>query len=430
MPFSSGLKTSPSVFATLYAAIPVQQLRAPDQPRGPWHRAPDCYAWSRVPRRPRLTLALPAAALALVALALVIVLEIARPVQGASEASPHTRAEYLQAAKAARAQARLWWAPQRRWYRERLGNRPLATLWGVVHLFEATNALAIAHPSPGRRAAVRSFARGAERYWNPDLKPVGGYGPYPDRRGANARAWFDDNGWWGVAFYDAYRATGDTRYLASAKRALRFIDTSGWDPRNGGIWWDTAHSFHAGESLAGGTLLAASLYKETRSPKYLAIAKKYIDWADRDFRGEDGLYDRHERDPTPMPYVQGPMASAFVLICATNGDQAYCREGEELAQRAADRFPTLTMGPQYDAMYIRSLLELYRLDHNPRWYQIAADTADRAMANARSGDGPYLLTWDGQPMSTVETKPDMLQTHAATTSVLAWLAAADPPPAP
>jgi hypothetical protein len=124
------------------------------------------------------------------------------------------------------------------------------------------------------------------------------------------------------------------------------------------------------------------------------------------------------------------MASAFAIICATSGDQAYCREAEELAQRAADRFPTLTMGPQYDAMYVRSLLELYRLDHNPRWYQIAADAADRAMANAQTPDGLYMLTWDGEPMSTVGTKPGMLQTHAATTSVLAWMAASAPPASP
>ena len=157
------------------------------------------------------------------------------------------------------------------------------------------------------------------------------------------------------------------------------------------------------------------------------MANKYIRWADRDFRGEDGLYDRHERDDTPMPYVQGPMFNAFVLLCESTRRSAYCDEGEELADRAVKRFPKLTMGPQYDSMYVRALLELYRHDHNPRWFNIADAEAQRAMDKGRAPNGLYLRTWDGSSPRSIDTKPNMLQTHAATTSVLAWMAAAEPP---
>jgi uncharacterized protein YyaL (SSP411 family) len=341
-------------------------------------------------------------------------------------AAARAPSKYLGPASAALKQSNTWWDPRRHWFRQRLGRDQLATLWGVVHLFEAKNAMALAKPTSGRIAAVRAFARGAERYWNPNLQPVPGYAASPGTRGTHSRTWYDDNGWFGIAFYDAYRVTHDTRYLASAKRALVFVD-SGWDRKKGGIWWDTSHSFHAGESLAGGTLTAAYLYRETHAPLYLAMAKKYIDWADKDFRGEDGLYDRHERDKTPMPYVEGPMAVAFVVLCQSTHDPAYCDEGEELADRAAKRFPKLTMGPQYDAMYVRALLELYRFDGNPRWYRLAADATDTAMANARAPSGLFQLAWDGRPMSSVGTPAGLLQTHAATTSVIAWMAAAKAP---
>ncbi|MEA2428381.1 MAG: hypothetical protein QOF37_2009 [Thermoleophilaceae bacterium] len=381
---------------------------------------------------PRLLMPLGALVITLLVAALGLGFEDVRPVTAAAEQTvqPATRADYLRAASAATRRSSAWWDKRRHWYLEQLGGPgkyPLATLWGVVHLFEAKNALAIAAPTPARKAAVRAFARGAERYWNPNLRPVPGYGPYPDSRGRRDRTWYDDNGWWGIAFHDAYRATGDARYLASAKRALMFLD-SGWDRRKGGIWWETTHSFKAGESLAGGTLLAALLYQETHSPKYLAIARKYVNWADRDFRGEDGLYDRHEHDDTPMPYVQGPMFNAFAVLCGSTHNLGYCREAEELADRAANRFPKLTMGPQYDAMYIRALLELYRIDHNARWYGIAKAEVDRAMTNAPVPNGLYLRNWDGGPMSAIGgSKPNALQTHAATTSVIAWMAAAQPP---
>jgi uncharacterized protein YyaL (SSP411 family) len=383
-----------------------------------------------LPRR-LLFLALPPAGLAL--LLAVAAFGPARPAYAgapADAATPLTRADYLQAAAVGRTRSRKWWDTRRHWYRERLASRskyPLATLWGVLPLFATTNALAIADPTPARKAAVRAFAAGAERYWNPGLRPVPGYAPYPGNRSPNDRTWFDDNGWWGISFYDAYRATGNARYLASAKRALVFVDSSGWDRRRGGLWWETRHKHKAGESMASGTLLAASLYRETRAPRYLAIARKYIAWADAEFRGDDGLYDRSESDDTAMPYVQGPMFASFALLCESTGDRSWCDRAEQLADRSSRRFPTLEMGPQYDAVYIRCLLELYRHDHDPRWYDIAAATAERAIEKGRAGNGLYLNHWDGSSIATTGTKTRMLQTHAATTSVLAWMAAAEPP---
>jgi hypothetical protein len=344
------------------------------------------------------------------------------PAPAAAAAAP----DYLTSAKAAVANSRVWWDSKRHWYRQQLGHTMLVTNWGSVHLFGAIDALALADPTPAHKAAVRAFAKGAESYWNPDLRPVPGYGPYPGNRGATRRTWFDDEGWWGIAFYDAFRATGDRRYLRSAERALAFLD-SGWDPKAGGIYWDSERTFKASESLAGGTLLAAYIYKETHAPKYLTLAKKYTSWADGQLLRSDGLYASRPTNSIAMPYVEGPLATAFVVICKTTGDQAWCTKGEALADRTAQRFPQLTMGPQYDSMYVRSLLELYRFDGNRRWYDIAAAATQQAMSKARIANGLYQLTWDGRPIQSLGTKPRKLQTHAATTSVIAWMAAARPP---
>jgi uncharacterized protein YyaL (SSP411 family) len=396
-------------------------------------------------RRRPLRFPLPSGGLAL-ALAAVVTVALTLALAGPSAAAVHSAAapaaetgpdpgrfDYLQAAAHGRTRSRAWWDRHRGWYRERLGDHgkyPLATLWGAFPLFEATSALAIADPSGPRRAAVRTFAKGAARYWNANLRPVPGFAPYPGDRSPKDRTWFDDNGWWGIAFYDAYRATGNASYLGYSKRALTFIDKAGWDRRRGGLWWDTKHTHKAGESLAGGTLLAASLYHETHAARYLSIAKRYIAWADEEFRGADGLYDRSEDDETPMPYVQGPMFAAFALICASTGDQSYCDRAEQLATRSTKRFPRLSMGPQYDAIYVRCLLELYRMHHNPRWYEIAEAEAERAIENGRAANGLYLRNWDGGSPQAIGTRPNMLQTHAATTSVIAWMAAADPPASP
>jgi len=249
------------------------------------------------------------------------------------------------------------------------------------------------------------------------------------RRG-NTHAWYDDEGWLGMALHDAYRATGDRRYLASVKRTLAFLD-SGWDPQAGGIYWDTRRTFKASESLAGATLVASYLYTDTHDPRYLSEAKRDIAWADANVVDGDGLYMNRPTGGMAMPYIEGPMIEAFAVLCKATGDRSLCARAEDLAARTVKRFPMLTMGPQCDSIYIRSLLELYRLDGQRRWYDVAAGVVNRAVANARTPGGLYMRAWDGRPISTVGkvpgTPPGKLSTHAATTSVLAWMAAAKPP---
>ena len=81
------------------------------------------------------------------------------------------------------------------------------------------------------------------------------------------------------------------RYLGDAQRALRFIAARGWDPRGGGIWWNTHHPYKAGEALASATLLATLLYEQTHSQFALAQAQKYLAWANTSgFSPADGLY--------------------------------------------------------------------------------------------------------------------------------------------
>ena len=341
---------------------------------------------------------------------------------------------YLALASTGVARAEQRWRDGRRgWYDARLGDReryPLATIWDIVPLFESLDAIAIAQPTPADIRAVRRFAAGAERYLNRGLRPLAGYSPYPGDREAGTETWFDDNGWWGIAFVNAYRATGSRRYLADAQRALRYIAAAGWDSREGGIWWNTRHPYKAGEALAAGTLLATLLYQQTGSSFALAQARRYLEWANTaGFSPADGLYAASNVSTTPIDYIEAPLIYAQALLCRLASTPADCRRAAQLEPVALARFGyLLDFSPQYDAIYLQWMLALYSLTHDRALYALAADNARDAQARALNGEGLYLRSWNGGSLPLQDAQPGMLQTHAATTSLFAWLAVYPPPP--
>lgn len=344
-----------------------------------------------------------------------------------------TQRHYLALAKTGVAAAEREWRDRRRgWYDARLHDRdryPLATIWDIVPLFQSLDAIAIAQPTVANRRAVARFASGAERYLNPGLRPVPGYSPYPGDRDADTETWFDDNGWWGLAFVQAYRATGTRRYLTDAQRALRYIAAAGWDPVGGGIWWNTEHPYTAGEALASATLLATLLYQQTHSRFALAQAQRFLAWANTGgFSQTDQLYAAGSLTPTPIDYIQSPLIYAQALLCRIDALPGDCTLADYLTANALHRFgPILEFAPQYDAVYLQWMLALYSLDGNSALYTLATENAGAAQSGAINGEGLYLLSWSGAPLAAQYAPPEMLQTQAATTSLFAWLAVARPP---
>jgi len=130
--------------------------------------------------------------------------------------------------------------------------------------------------------------------------------------------------------------------------------------------------------------------------------------------------------PILMGYVQSPMIVGFESLCQTTKNDTLCDKAEQLGDDALSQFTgTLHHGPQYDAVYLHWMLNLYAQDHDPRWYSLAAANAQRALANAQNKQGLFLKAWDGSRAPDAPT--DSLKIDAATVSVFAWLAAATPP---
>ena len=376
-----------------------------------------------------------AKALAVVALAAVAVAaSTAPPARGASTL-PSTaqlrtlRAQLLSTAEQGVATvSRLTWNAKAGWYNDFLyngaGHMPLARLWSAFPLFETLAGIAAADPTAANRTALRQFAdKAAQLYWNPKLKPVGGYEWYPGLRSARSTAYFDDSGWWGLAFVDAYRVTRDAAYLADAHRAFVFIVGAGWDPRRGGVWWETQHRHKTAEPLAAAVLIGTWLYKTRHKAWYLQQTQKLLRWADaRAFDRKRGLYTRSATDATAMDYVQGLMIAAHAELCHVLHRPALCAKARSLMTASLHAFgDDLAWAPQYDVVYLRWLLDYYARSGDTRAYALAVHNAQRALAHARDARGNWVNDWNGRWIA------DGLEEDAATLELFAWTAAAPLP---
>jgi hypothetical protein len=341
--------------------------------------------------------------------------------------------DYAGLAEAGFTQAGRWKAAS--WYCEYLrckcpncshGYYPLATIWGSVALFEVADALAQSDPSAAHAALVNRFAHQSERFWN---SHVDGFAPYPDDRGPDVESWFDDNGWLGIAFLEAFRATRNHAYLTEADAAFAFGARYGWDAAGGGgMWWNTLHPYHSGPALASQSLLGMLLYGEDHESWQLEDVKTFVDWANaNDVGDERKLYLEKPNDPNSVnDYVQAPLVYAQYLLCQDGEGQSYCERAGRVAatmseqdvNRSGYRF---NYGPEYDAIYLQWMMAYGQAVGDPYWVKLAQLNAAAAARHAGDSARLWLDSWWGGPIGDPETHPGMLRTAGSTTSLFAWL---------
>ncbi len=341
--------------------------------------------------------------------------------RSAAAAQTPQAANYLTLAEQGITQSASWRTGD--WYCEYLGCTgayPLLTIWGDVRMFESVDALEIASPSAARRARVDRFGRASERYWNPYLN---GYAPYPGDRYRGAEAWFDDNGWLGVAFVQAYRATGESRYLRDAQRAFDFAATQGWDAAGGGgMWWNTDHPYHAGEALASNSLLGMLLYGIDHDSYQLDEVRMFIDWGNSHDIGFHGLYLSGGPGSTVIDYVEAPLIYAQYLLCKATGQDGYCTHSEDQARSMTEIYGVeYNFAPLYDSIFMEWMMAYGKAVGDNHWLEVAQANADQAARHAVDSRGLWLDSWWGGPIKDSQTLPGMFRTMAGTTSLFAWL---------
>lgn len=292
-------------------------------------------------------------------------------------------------------------AALQRWYRPRTG------LWAGTGWWNAANALTALigytqYTGDGTyAAAIPATFRAAQR-----------------RQPGFINTFYDDNGWWALAWVAACDLTGDSRYLAAAQ-AIFARNETGWDGTcGGGLWWNTERRYKNAITSELFLTLAARLHQ--RLP---GGGTRYRDWALRCWDwlhgsgliGDSGLI--HD-GLTPgcasnrgitWTYNQGVILGGLAALHDITGDPAYLGQGQAIADAALARLtspagilteprePSGSRGDetQFKGIFVRYLDDFSRRRPRPAYRTFILANARSIWERDRNAADQFGLHWAG-----------------------------------
>lgn len=232
----------------------------------------------------------------------------------------------------------------------------------------------------------------------------------------------DDEGWWALAWVDAYDLTANPRYLAMAETILADIAAQ-WETKTcgGGVWWNKKSGYKNAIANELFLELAASLANRAASADE---KQKYLEWAEREwiwFRGtgminaqglvNDGLDSRHpdacvNNGRTTWSYNQGVILGGLVELYEADHDPALLPQAQSIANAVIAHLtnpqdilvdPSVRGGdaPQFKGIFLRNLMALYRAAPDAQYKSFADANAGSILANDRNAAAQFGALWQG-----------------------------------
>jgi predicted alpha-1,6-mannanase (GH76 family) len=263
-------------------------------------------------------------------------------------------------------------------------------------------------------------------------------------------SFFDDNGWWALAWAKAYELTGTQRYLDASRRIFDDMIT-GWDQTcGGGLWWNQDRKYK--NAIANELFLAVAARLHRLSSGF---GSYYLDWALRELDwfiasgmiGQNGLVNdgltadcRNNGKPT-YSYNQGVILGGLGDLYDITGDVGHLGHGERIADAVLHGLTTPASSPepgilidpgeadmagrrgdgsQFKGVFVRNLFDFYRHSGRPAYRDFVLRNALSIWVNSRNAQNQFGVRWAG-PFDTADASRqssalDVLNAAAGLTS--------------
>lgn len=258
--------------------------------------------------------------------------------------------------------------------------------------------------------------------------------------------YYDDEGWWGLAWIASYDLTNDSRYLSMAQSIFADM-TRGWDSTcGGGIWWSKDRQYK--NAIANELFFSVAAHLASRAPAP-PNSPSYRLWADREwqwFQGSGMINARHlindglAIDPatstcrnngnTVWTYNQGVILGALDEWSVTVNDPSLVTAAQQIADAAlihlTDGYGILhescepkcgNDGVQFKGVFMRNLGVLNAAVHKPFYSTSIQINANSIWSADQAPGNQFGVVWSGPPSSLgAGTQSSALDTLVAATS--------------
>lgn len=229
---------------------------------------------------------------------------------------------------------------------------------------------------------------------------------------------YDDEGWWALAWIKAYDVTHRKPYLLMAESIFGDM-AGGWDSTcDGGIWWNKDRRYK--NAIANELFLSVAAHLASREPA--GKRTKFLEWAKREWNWFDhsGMINDHNLvndGLTPdcknnarntWSYNQGVLIGGLVELASVAKDTGPLGRAKDVAHAAItklsdkdgvlhDRTEPNCSGDtvQFKGIFLRNLALLQRTAPEDIYAGFIKANADSAWRNARTEDGEFACTWTG-----------------------------------
>ena len=232
-----------------------------------------------------------------------------------------------------------------------------------------------------------------------------------------ANSYYDDNGWWALAWVAAFDLTRDHRYLEAA-RALFACNTAGWDDTcGGGLPWNTTSGYKNAIANELFLTLAALLHQRVPGGGYLSWAQREWEWFSASgLIGPGGLVNDgltaacQNNGGTTWTYNQGVILGGLAALFEITGDRGYLTQGETIASAALGDLATAGIlaepcesaaagcnedQAQFKGIFVRYLYDFWRHSGQPAYRAFILANASSVWDHGRNAASQFGLCWAG-----------------------------------
>lgn len=235
---------------------------------------------------------------------------------------------------------------------------------------------------------------------------------------------YDDEGWWALAWIDVYNLhpkSKDAQQYLQASKAIFDNMSAGWDDTcGGGIWWKKDR--HYKNAIANELFLsvAAQLARRTHGKE----RARYLDWANREWRWfaqsgminannliNDGLDDSCKNNgKTTWTYNQGVLLGGLAALNKSKPQADLLSTANRIAHAAITHLTDAQGvlhdpcepkcgedGVQFKGIFNRNLAQLQSVKRDPVFAHFLQTNADSLWTDARTPDNQFSTVWSGPP---------------------------------